>query len=525
MAKKRSAAEAEPAREPGEEAKPESTASAVKSGLNFIVMLAGAVIAALVIKAYVFDVYLIPSGSMETALHGRPDGGDRILCPKFTFRFRGPKRWEVAVFEFPYESARSNDPYNVSPQYKGQNFVKRLVGMPGESLAISRGDIWTRPAGGGAFVRQVKPDSIQRDMWLNVYAEDFGDISLPELERFWKVAGGRAELGKGGPLLLSPGQESVRMEYRPLVPAGPEKDRMVELPGVPDRYTMEQPVQFRCEGKRDDGAVCGHLFVKTIRTQNMQARCPDCGLLLDETAAVFYHRRSGLPGVGRYGVDPRFALQGEEVGPRQTEYHFVPDLRLVVDAALMEDKSALTLVVREDSRFVQAVVHGDGRVELQVNGEPSTPAQRHVGPIRPGRRQTIEFYVVDGTARLFVDGAKEPVLDMPVWDDKRATPRALPRSSGAGLAAAGGEVRLFDVKIDRDVFYYSGWEHERGEKFAQMNSRGEVFIDERSFFPMGDHCPSSYDARSWGPVSLSLLRGPALLRWWPPERMGLIASP
>ena len=92
-------------------------------------MVGAAVCIALLIKSYVFDVYLIPSGSMETTLHGRPDGGDRIFCSKLHYLFRPPKRWEVAVFEFPYESARRADPYN-SEQYRGQNFVKRIVGMP-----------------------------------------------------------------------------------------------------------------------------------------------------------------------------------------------------------------------------------------------------------------------------------------------------------------------------------------------------------------------------------------------------------
>ena len=109
-----------------------------RPGADFV-MIGGAVLVALLIKAYVFDVYLIPSGSMETALHGRPDGGDRIFCSKFNYRFRPPERWEVAVFTFPYESARRSDPYNVSEQYKDQNFVKRIVGLPGETLAISRG--------------------------------------------------------------------------------------------------------------------------------------------------------------------------------------------------------------------------------------------------------------------------------------------------------------------------------------------------------------------------------------------------
>ena len=54
-------------------------------------------------------------------------GGDRVLVQKFLYDFR-PKRWEVAVFHFPGEPS--------------QAYVKRVVGLPGESIYISGGDIF-----------------------------------------------------------------------------------------------------------------------------------------------------------------------------------------------------------------------------------------------------------------------------------------------------------------------------------------------------------------------------------------------
>lgn len=536
MAKKKRTQEPQPQshvrEKPGEEVVADEKAKTAeapgwRTGLDFIGMLGAAVVVALLIKAYAFDVYVIPSGSMETALHGRPDGGDRIFCSKYNYRFRAPERWEVAVFKFPYETARLIDPEHVQESYKGQNFVKRVVGLPGESLALSRGDVWVRnvrEGEGSPYRRVVKPDSVQRGMWLNVYEESFGDVSLQEFESFWKIIGGSTELRRGGPLVLAAGGESVRMDYRPLVPAGSQRDQMVELPGIPDRYVLEQPVQFRCRNAAAEGGECGHIFTKSVWTQNIQGRCPRCDSLQDETSVVFYHRRSGLPAVGRYGVNSRYAPQGEYgVKPREADYHLVPDLRVATTAVLEKNSTEITLVLREDSRFVQAVLAGDGRVEIQINGEASRVENRAVSGIRPGRRHTLEFYVVEGTARLFVDG--EMTLEAPVWNDRRVQPRNVPRASGVALVANGGEVRLEKLAIDRDVFYYSGKEYDRGERFAAMSAQGEVFVGEESFFPMGDHGPSSYDARSWGGVPLSQLRGPALLVWWPPERIGMIPRP
>jgi signal peptidase I len=54
-------------------------------------------------------------------------GGDRVLVEKFLFELRRPRRWEVAVFHFPGEPS--------------QAYVKRVVGLPGESIQIKGGDV------------------------------------------------------------------------------------------------------------------------------------------------------------------------------------------------------------------------------------------------------------------------------------------------------------------------------------------------------------------------------------------------
>ncbi len=56
--------------------------------------------------------------------------GDRILVSKFDYVFKNPKRWEVFVFKYPTEAH--------------MNYIKRLIGLPGESLLIQDGDIYTR---------------------------------------------------------------------------------------------------------------------------------------------------------------------------------------------------------------------------------------------------------------------------------------------------------------------------------------------------------------------------------------------
>ncbi|MDG3006323.1 signal peptidase I [Paludisphaera mucosa] len=57
-----------------------------------------------------------------------PCNGDRVLVQKFLYDFRAPERWEVAVFHYP------GDP--------SQAYVKRVVGLPGESIRVAKGDVW-----------------------------------------------------------------------------------------------------------------------------------------------------------------------------------------------------------------------------------------------------------------------------------------------------------------------------------------------------------------------------------------------
>src|SRR5262249_224916 len=53
---------------------------------------------------------------------------DQLLVNKTLFDLRGPRRWEMAVFRCPAEPARA--------------FVKRVVGLPGETVQVKNGDVY-----------------------------------------------------------------------------------------------------------------------------------------------------------------------------------------------------------------------------------------------------------------------------------------------------------------------------------------------------------------------------------------------
>ncbi|GAH07913.1 unnamed protein product, partial [marine sediment metagenome] len=77
-----------------------------------------AVILALFIRSYVVQAFKIPSGSMLPTLQI----GDHILVNKFIYRFGKPKREDIIVFKYPKDPSR--------------DFIKRLIGLPGDALEI-----------------------------------------------------------------------------------------------------------------------------------------------------------------------------------------------------------------------------------------------------------------------------------------------------------------------------------------------------------------------------------------------------
>jgi signal peptidase I len=58
--------------------------------------------------------------------------GDRVLVDKNVFNLRRPRRWEMAVFRCP-------DP---DPKELGKPYVKRVVGLPGETITLINGDAY-----------------------------------------------------------------------------------------------------------------------------------------------------------------------------------------------------------------------------------------------------------------------------------------------------------------------------------------------------------------------------------------------
>lgn len=102
--------------------------SALRSFIDWVVVIGVAVGLAVVVKAFLLQAFYIPSESMEPTLLI----GDRVMVNKLSYRFGEPDRGDIVVFE--------PDPGAYSPEIK--DLIKRVIGLPGETIEAIDGVVY-----------------------------------------------------------------------------------------------------------------------------------------------------------------------------------------------------------------------------------------------------------------------------------------------------------------------------------------------------------------------------------------------
>ena len=373
--------------------------------------------------------------------------GDRILVAKFPYEFADPKRWDVIVFKYPGNAT--------------MNYIKRLVGLPGETIRIHCGDLWIHEAGDpeGKFKIARKPPEKLLAMLQPVYDNDLAPTITGKLgwpARWTPEPGPGENSWTNGKDKENGDLSSFEIDH------GPKGEAWI-------RYRHRVPTHAEW-GRR--------------KANNPEiAKEPPADSVLPQLISDFTAYNTSL---NDQSPPDRFS---ESLIERGCGLHWVGDLAVQFE---LESRAASGKVVAElikGGRQFQC--HFDlstGKTELTISGlEPEAAGYRRTATTAvagPGSHKII-FANVDDELNLWVDGKLVAFQDP-------ARPDAPPRRDGAsefdwaehpnqynsallndhvptpadlspvGIAAEEASVKVSHIKVLRDVYYIAVFGHGRG---------------------------------------------------------------
>ncbi|NLE39673.1 MAG: signal peptidase I [Pirellulaceae bacterium] len=440
----------------------------------------------------------------------RAFSGDRVLVNKFVYHFKEPRRWDVAVFKY--------------PQGAKTNFIKRLVGLPNETIRIHRGDLFVQGPDEDDFTIARRPPEKIRVMLHPIHDTEHLPAAL--LERGWP--------SRWQPETNSPGWQ-VDDDLRAFSNDG-SSDQESWL-----RYHHLPPSQ-RTWNAADRGMPLDQY-------QKPELISDYCAYNSGTSDDHYRQRQEEIAERRRNGLPTPIDLE-ETKGPG---LHWVGDLAVscVLDARGGQGDVILELV--EGGRRMRCRIDvATGRAELSIVGDEFR-REAATAVSGPGTYELM-FANIDDQLLLWVNGKvvafDEPTTYAPLGN---TTPE-LADLAPVGIASRGADIHVSQLKVLRDIYYIAVGPSQNvpmppcdyrypsalfegsysasnvrsflstpaiwPEAFSDRNMREAVFpLREDQFLMLGDNSPQSKDSRMWTEeeyfVDRELLIGKALFVYWP----------
>lgn len=454
--------------------------------------------------------------TLRPAGHTIPHAGDRILVQKFSYVFQDPARWDIVVFKAPHK-----------PRY---NFIKRMVGLPGDELYLLDGNVYvhhdnptalttpgraaqptaneranTDHANQAARIdwrvaRKVDPHAnrhwqrVQRTMWQPIFDSRYtpidADTDAAQANTTWSSpwrheSDHAAPGGPAGTASTAHWSWHGRLAVFDPGPVTADDDTTgPTMPDATDPTTSGAGMAFDFEQGHYDSLVAQHPY-------------------------------------NQLSDDPY------QLGNR-SNYEPIEDTRLLADLIPASPEAVLTLstTARLDhpqGRLyrIDAEFHAEGRARLtttELAEDDRTPAAAPVTlidqsgqPLPSNRASRVELWCVDQALLLFRDGEQVGVtltFDAPMRQlMERKAPRHRPRVRVLGR---GGPIALTRLRLDRDVYYRSAAlqhndalaglaRHRTHDGLGQLRHPipPPIRLGADEFFVLGDNSAESVDSRYW----------------------------
>ena len=117
-----------------------------RNAIEWVLVVAGALLVAILIKTFLFQAFYIPSPSMEPTLHV----GDRVLVNKLSYKLHDIHRADIVVFERPPTDVQTvegcdGNPVTITPPKSDEvvhDLIKRVVAVEGETVESRAGHVY-----------------------------------------------------------------------------------------------------------------------------------------------------------------------------------------------------------------------------------------------------------------------------------------------------------------------------------------------------------------------------------------------
>ena len=426
--------------------------------------------------------------------------GDRILVNKYPYELGEPSRWDVFVFKYP-----------VQPHI---NYIKRLVGLPGETIRIRQGNVYVWD---GNQEKILRKDDVNKQKSIQIPVYDDRHAPLDLLKTGWP-------------------------ERWAAVAQTGEKEGVAGWTPAPSTWSQNaQQRTFQCQGAQS-------AELNWIRYRHYVPNLTDWELAGQSTAQRPQPELvTDYCGYNTYAGTGHHEIEAMDVAEVDTGEFWVGDLTLScqvnVSALGQNPKLVLELVERQftyqcriDCQSATAVLFkqtADSEVEI---------ASAPCGVFGTGSYH-LRFANVDDRLVLWVDDSVVEFGQAATLDQPNAlTPHAPTNNdlTPAGIAAQGVDVTVSDLLIERDIYYRADINNAPGEKafcldLSKYRHRPddwsqrymqqpeldslEIKVAEEGFLALGDNSPRSADSRYWAQklqsVPRKFLVGKAFFIYWP----------
>jgi len=446
------------------------------------------------------------TGQLPPAYNPTWYSGDRVLVFKALYDspWTAPQRHDVVVFKFPVE-----------PQvnHSAMNYIKRLIGLPGETIAISHGQLYVYRA-----ARELpRPEAF----WSQSKHGQYPWPEDPEARELFKQ--GKFEIVRKAPNQLLALRRIVHdNDYQP-----------ANTDAFPPRWQPETTGAWKGDGLPAKAFSLAEppAALSWLRYRHVLAKGSKPALITD-----FLGYNSGENagrGNGQHWVGD--LLLEADVQTDRVEAGAEVRLELAKGAERFQARFDLA---NGDCTLVRIGQDGESVLALKDQDGAESPATRPT-PLKGAGKWRVRFANVDNRLTLWVDG-QLPFGDGVPYTAGTPGPTAHDLQP-ASLAVKGASATVAHLQLWRDSFYLTDSSRSdpslsgdaltdparwNGKEFREQtpmfmyvhpekkDDTGKV-VQVNHYLCLGDNSSASADSRSWGLVPEPLMLGRALMVYFP----------